>query len=337
MIAIKRILRYVYNKIRNLYVTILLNFLRMQNNKLTLGYDNNSSIDGTGAQLQRIIGIACLAEFLNVKYVNNGIKDVTIHPLDSFQDENGKNIYLEKINSIFTPISVTTLEDNCEKLILSKMSVTQLLVLTGYYKIKKKHLHIDIAEPYKIIDAYPKIYKLAVGQFKKIDQLRIKNEANQIQIVMHYRWGVGGGAIYHEQTISRELPMNHYLDILAKVTEEIQAKVTYKIIVLTDAPLNSMRYKPSLSQKHLWVDTPGFDEKYLNILGTNFTQLAEKYPNVVEIVSGGDPLDAIKIMVNADILLLSRSSLSYISALLNRNGQVFYPPNFWHPKLPTWT
>jgi len=304
--------------------------------QLTLGYNNNFSIDGTGAQLQRIIGIACLAEFLGVKYVNNGIKNITIHPLDPFQKETEKNYYLENINSVFVPANAVTAVNNENTLIVSKLSISKLLILIVISKMKKTELQIDLAEPYQIIDAYPKIYELAPALFSNFDKFRFEGKPNFIHIVIHYRWGVGGGAVYHEQKISRELPVNYYLEILEKITKSFQENVEYGITILTDAPLVPISYKPNLNQNFLWEGTPGFTENQLNIEGADFSQFTVKYPGRVEILSGGDPFDAMKIMVNADILLLSRSSLSYVSGLLNKKAQIFYPPNFWHPKLSGW-
>jgi precorrin-6B methylase 1 len=56
----------------------------------------------------------------------------------------------------------------------------------------------------------------------------------------------------------------------------------------------------------------------------------------VEVVRGGSALDAIKRMADADVLIQSKSSLSYVAGILNKEGVVYYPPKFWHPKLRGW-
>jgi len=38
----------------------------------------------------------------------------------------------------------------------------------------------------------------------------------------------------------------------------------------------------------------------------------------------------------ADIVIMSRSSFSFVPALLNLDGQIIYTP-FWHNPLPHWT
>jgi len=33
---------------------------------------------------------------------------------------------------------------------------------------------------------------------------------------------------------------------------------------------------------------------------------------------------------------MSRSSVSYVGALLNSEGKIYYPPDFWHNPLKKW-
>ena len=55
-----------------------------------------------------------------------------------------------------------------------------------------------------------------------------------------------------------------------------------------------------------------------------------------ELIAGGDPLDALCLMSNADFLIMSKSSLSFTGAVLNSKGKIFYPVGFWHPALNKW-
>jgi hypothetical protein len=57
----------------------------------------------------------------------------------------------------------------------------------------------------------------------------------------------------------------------------------------------------------------------------------------LNILNGGDALDSIIRMSTAEYLILSRSSLSYVGALLNQDYKAIYSaPGFWHPKLQDW-
>ncbi len=47
-----------------------------------------------------------------------------------------------------------------------------------------------------------------------------------------------------------------------------------------------------------------------------------------------DVFQTLQRLINAEVLVMAKSSFSYVAALLSR-GQVIYEP-FWHPKLPHW-
>ena len=57
-------------------------------------------------------------------------------------------------------------------------------------------------------------------------------------------------------------------------------------------------------------------------------------PNLRKFVNG-DPIEALEAMATADLLMMSRSSFSYVAAILNEEGIVIYHP-FWHSPLPEW-
>jgi hypothetical protein len=45
--------------------------------------------------------------------------------------------------------------------------------------------------------------------------------------------------------------------------------------------------------------------------------------------------DCLRKLATADILVMSRSSFSYLAGILNRNGVIMYHP-FWHRPLSPW-
>ena len=57
-------------------------------------------------------------------------------------------------------------------------------------------------------------------------------------------------------------------------------------------------------------------------------------PNLVHRVNGR-AIECIGGLATADVLVMSRSSLSYLGAILNRNGIVLYHP-FWHGAPSSW-
>jgi hypothetical protein len=57
-------------------------------------------------------------------------------------------------------------------------------------------------------------------------------------------------------------------------------------------------------------------------------------PNLVLRINGR-AIDRIAELATADVLVMSRSSFSYVAGLLNKNCVVLYHP-FWHEALSSW-
>ena len=57
-------------------------------------------------------------------------------------------------------------------------------------------------------------------------------------------------------------------------------------------------------------------------------------PNLERYINT-NPIETLRRMATADALILSRSSFSYVAALLSTNGIAIYYP-FWHPALKDW-
>jgi hypothetical protein len=109
-----------------------------------------------------------------------------------------------------------------------------------------------------------------------------------------------------------------------------------KIILFTDAPLSSMEFTPPPEQIQNWVGSPNFDGEKIKIGKSQVEDVFSDSGFEIEFVHGGDPLEALAIMANARVLIIGRSSLSYVGGLLNRCGKVIYPRSFWHSPLRTW-
>jgi hypothetical protein len=41
-------------------------------------------------------------------------------------------------------------------------------------------------------------------------------------------------------------------------------------------------------------------------------------------------------LIEADVLVMSRSSFSFVGALLNTKGTIIYPTERWHQAMPHW-
>jgi hypothetical protein len=74
---------------------------------------------------------------------------------------------------------------------------------------------------------------------------------------------------------------------------------------------------------HLSIYSEGVEHDFCGILDCPF-----------ELHLNGDPLDALQNMISSDILVMSKSSFSYVAALMHP-GPVIYEP-FWHRPMSHW-
>ena len=106
--------------------------------------------------------------------------------------------------------------------------------------------------------------------------------------------------------------------------------------MFTDAPPSDIQYEPPLEQTELWSTSPRFNAGIMNVKGNDLSIILKKYGEKCTIHIGGNPISAISLMSKSNYLIMGRSSLSYVASILNLNGTIYYPPNFWHPPMSHW-
>lgn len=299
-----------------------------------LTFDTAVSNDGTGAQLQRQITIYSLAKYFGFNYVQQGIRQVAVHPLDPFQSESAYNEYLGEVNKFLNLSKIGKIFSGMDEQRISRFTFSILLreLINSLILRKPRLLHIH--EPYPVSEFCP-------GILENLD-IRIENEISDfdsdgvIKIVLHYRQGVGGFVIYPGQNIPREIDLDNFARRIKEITSGLSASVPTQIIILTDAPDSETRYAPPTNQVALWEGTPGFSNGEMTIKAVNFEILQCFSTLPLHVIRGGNPLEAIKIMACADYLIIGKSSLSFVGGLLNRSGQVYFPVDFWHQPLKNW-
>jgi hypothetical protein len=304
------------------------------NASLTLSFDSTRSVDGTGAQLQRLISVYALANYFGLPYVNSEIKQVSVHPLDPFQSDELYKVYLNQLNKFIVIKDLAPQRQATSEFARYDIQFWSFMVLLLRNSIRKKELNLAVLEPYSVTEFRPEILNI-VRNTISISQ-RTLSGLERPYIAIHYRQGVGGFAVYPGQNIARETPLAKFENVLRSILGDASQSANKKIVVLTDAPTEIIYYRPPENQHELWNGTPGFSDGVMTIQPINFDKLSEKFGMPVEVIRGGNPLDAIEIMSQAEFLLMSKSSLSYLGGYLNKLGKVYYPKDFWHRPLPGW-
>lgn len=309
-------------------------FFRRINPPIFITFDSSISVDGTGAQLQRKATVMAVAKYFGFTYVPSQIRQVSIHPLDSFQSESDYKSFLNRINQFLKMDSNMDLNVNAPEVKLNSLTFSRLICEFLLQLFRKRARNLIICEPYSVSEFCPGIMDdLQLQAHEYIDSSRAKDI---FDIVIHYRQGVGGFALYPGQNIPREIPLELFALRVAKIVMNLPENLVTQITVVTDAPAIETVFSPPANQLALWEGTPGFSNGVMTIKPAKFDVLDKFSKLPVKVLRGGNPLDTILIMASADVLLTGKSSLSYMGGLLNRNGKVYYPKDFWHRPLKTW-
>ena len=299
--------------------------------RIALTYDAISKQDGLGAQLQRILAIYSLSVDLRVSYIHTGLVDVAVHPLDSFKKKNEVNFFLKKVNRIFF---IETMEAhsfvNARTYLIHSLSNLTLLAFLAKSLHSKNPIVLKITEPYKCSDLFPSMYE-GVGSnlpFLNLDPI------DKSTIGIHYRRGFGNFDIQKGEGSSRELEI---ATIVQKCNQIISDNNDISsVCIFTDAVTSDSIFSPPVHQRSLWLTNENFNGENLVSKGIDVHSSFSSLNVPFTVVSGGDPLDSLISMAHFDVLILSRSSFGYVSALLTTRKQVWLPEDFWHPPLRSW-
>jgi hypothetical protein len=299
---------------------------------ITLSNDTSSKKDGTGAQLQRMLAVAGLAEQIGAQFSQRAITDVAIHPLDPFQNQEQYVNFLTELNETFKFSNPNLKNSNPVTYKVQNLRLAFLIriALTSY--VSKKEIELVVENPYSVSDLNVDAYSAVVSKMEML-QNRLACFEN-IAVAIHYRQGVGNFVVYPGQSISREMEISYFRETIRRHFSAEKLR-NVEVHIFTDAPSKTLRFQPPQDQLYLWEGTPGFSNGEMVVKPLEFTEKDLDVQRVL-VHSGGDPIDAMLQMSKAELLILGRSSLSYVAGILSSGKTVVAAPEFWHPPLSNW-
>ncbi len=333
--AFIKAIRVTRDLFRSVKAWFALKVLRVISSNISLTYDPNRKPDGVGAQLQRVFAIQGLCKITKIRYTHTQISDVAVHALDPYQTTIDYQNFISLLNSTFKMKGDEFPKDR-KVISVEHFRIRTLIYYSLLSILKRKHFLLRVSEPYALTDSLSETYSYVHPLEENLRNFLNDFKTKSPTISIHYRWGVGGKQIQKGESITRELDFEYYL----KVVEDIKSRypsVKYRIVIVTDAPGKSLVYKPPKEQKSLWIGSPGFsrDMNTIEVSGIDMHELFGGLGMEVEVVSGGSPMEAIAILANAEHLIMSRSSLSFVAGLLSK-AEVYFPASFWHKPLKNW-
>jgi hypothetical protein len=309
-----------------------------------LTYDNKNNPDGAGAQLHRIYGIYCLSQLLGTKYIHSPLYDVYYQGMGAFQTDEKDPAFVESFNRTFTLPSDRTTTPDPTCVTIGALPVGRLdRMLRVEFGGRRRHLLpirlskfgrmvadwsaanaetvVRIGDPHTLLDRYARGYEVceALSPFKK-DKPR-----SVLRIAIHIR----RGEIMFVNS-ERLIDMGYYVAIARKLSSILDAeKISFELEIHSELLQQEAAVKPGDPAFKGRID----DGLALRPEQDPFGDFAA-FPGLKRYIN--EPaLTCITRLATADILVMSKSSFSYLAAILNVGGIALYHP-FWSYPLDKW-
>jgi hypothetical protein len=297
--------------------------------------------DGSGAQIQRILSIRAISNYLGFNFFNSEILDMDFNPGDGIDSLEKKRGFLMELNSfIFFQNSCGNSHVNLKSIPEGRITAS-LNRLTLFLKIasiwsalSRKHIHFLVSSPERWIKIRPEI--LECLDFQPFDA-NSTDTPDSFLISVHIQRAKNTKS----QLSDRYQPTSWYKKLLDEVTGTLEAQgANYRIDLHTDAPEHSQKWRlgnaVSSRTVNYWKRGGFIDDTGIANLGTEDFYTSLGYSSeVMQIHREINSLDAWKLMSKSDVIITGRSSFSYIGALLNK-GALVLSPKYFNSALNSW-
>lgn len=302
---------------------------------ICLCFDNEHSKDGVGAQVLRIIQVYCLTREFGLGFVNRNILSFDSAPTDSFDSQNPRDLYYQKIRD-FLNLEVGACHEKHtvhflrNSRFLTYPIVLRLWIILRNWKSKREKTHElwVITNPYGLTIRNPSI--LRHFQLSRPPNKNSCKLDNNFDIQVHIRRAAISKHMHNERFTSTDW----YRKVLTEITTALEtSNRLYTITIHTDVGQANLNISTSgISKESLaYSKTRGLiinDDDTITLEYENFLNSFSSFKNI-SIVTDINPIDAWKIMQEADLLILAKSTFSIIPALLIQDGSVISPLGFF--------
>lgn len=296
--------------------------------------------DGYGAQIQRILSIKGLADksnipfhFAELKYAERQINQ-TIHEFHGMQSQlTDFNTFLSRLLSSEEIAIGKSKEISLKSRLFHDFSVIVKEIFNVWFR--DKCVLISLEDAYLFLGKSHELYR-SMKLNRDILFNSTRNGVKRIEVHLRY--------VNFAQGSERYLDPNYYIENLNRIVDNLLAQQKDYVITIhsdfterlpefstigiqreTQEYLQEIGVLDSLNQPNLLV---------LEKANALKRVIKENFRNTVEFESE-DALMALIKMANADFLICSKSSLSYVAGLLNVTGEVS-SPRYWNEPLSTW-
>jgi hypothetical protein len=308
---------------------------------ILLTYNAPNPGDGAGAQVQRILGIYSAARSNNLGYLHTQVSHLGANAGDGFDSVHDRQKFTEQLNKLIALNSDQFFKKHWE-LKLKRINPRLYWILRPSRRILeliKVSLILRIDSSLQWVDQNVWCYDFAVGELYERFVLPRSNESRLIVDIHIRRAGIPmQDLLGHDY--GRWTPTHWYDKILKEIYDESNV-LNQKLLIRvhTDTLSQGSTWNPPTdispeTVKH-WKDIGVLSsEGSVVSLFEDFSTLFSKYGDV-EVIQDIDAITAWKMMIQSDILIIAKSSMSYAAALFRIQKPVIFQ-EFWHSGLANW-
>jgi hypothetical protein len=283
--------------------------------------------DGAGAQIQRILAIETLSSFLNIGYCHQEIIDIDSNYGDGLNDSNSKLEFIRHLNK-YLNFSDFTCSHSEHSLINFKLwpRFERFFILTLYFlkfgltKRKRNYLFV-ISNPYPGIRDHGDLYnlvRLRHGVYRT-------NQSKKLSVKIHLPWaGIGAG-----QLPDRIISLKWYKTLLQQLNNRLtelgyECIFTFHTDGIPGLKPNLLSLGVSQKTQEYWSENSLLTNGHLNWSYIDIESEFDFLPRVT-VKYAISPIEVWNDMAEGDVLILARSSLSFVAGLLNINALKILP------------
>ena len=291
---------------------------------LALSYDNTAILDGAGSQLHRIYSIYAISRFLGVSYIHSPLQEIPYQGLLSLEKNELNPELITRYNQLFTIPSDREIPKDAQIYYLVKQDLEWLHTFKEAVSQSRGFFLLNISLPFHLAEKHPEMFHY-VKEVSPFDAVT----SSVFKIAIHVR----RGDLLISPEGNRMLPNSYYITLALQIVEalktlhipficELHTEIPTKTFMVTSAHHGMKEMKNR-------VETPVTLSPENNSL-KDFDVI----PNLKKCINH-DPIETLRSFATADLFIMSRSSFSYLPAMLNKKGIIVYHP-FWHAAPLEW-
>ena len=303
---------------------------------LYMTYDNQEQTDGLGAQVLRIIGVYSIAQKYRIKYIHSPIEETIEEFAHGVMNDQDLTSLINQTNEFFKlPSSLDDFSFDLE-IRVRNLSLRFLVRKFLRHQFSRKSVLLRVCLPFGITDRNPEIYKNTVEHLRG-KRRKFLSERKKNQIVLHFRMGYGQRTPVSKHVAPRFLPLDYFLSVIQKISEKNLKSEVRDLLIHTDLSNKEVLWSPSKKTLRTVISFGGeiVDGKVLVPKNDVLKMFEVPEDFDIQVKYCANFFETFDDMVNAEVLVMSRSAFSYLAALFNKN-LVIYPSSHGHAKLAHW-